>query len=70
MVASTQEHLTCKSPYQVDRERCLIEGVVDGLTPGFHGLAIHETGDVSRFNLWILFDVEQLPTNLTGVAQV
>ena len=43
---------------------------MDGLTPGYHGLAIHETGDVSRFNLWILFDVEQLPTNLTGVAQV
>jgi len=33
---------------QVDRERCVIEGVVDGLTPGAHGLAIHETGDVSR----------------------
>ena len=33
---------------QVDRERCVIEGVVDGLSPGQHGLAIHETGDTSR----------------------
>lgn len=33
---------------QVDRERCVIEGVVDGLSPGEHGLAIHETGDVSE----------------------
>jgi len=33
---------------QVDREHCVIEGVVDGLSPGEHGLAIHETGDTSR----------------------
>ena len=40
-----------QAPVQVDRERCVIEGVVDGLTPGAHGLAIHETGDVSRFKI-------------------
>jgi len=33
---------------QVDAERCVIEGTVDGLTPGEHGLAIHETGDTSN----------------------
>jgi len=27
--------------------RCLVEGTVDGLSPGAHGLAIHETGDTS-----------------------
>jgi len=45
MVTTTQRGPRCD---QVDRERCVIEGVVDGLTPGAHGLAIHETGDVSR----------------------
>ena len=33
----------------MDRDRCVIEGVVDGLSPGEHGLAIHETGDTSRW---------------------
>jgi copper chaperone for superoxide dismutase len=33
---------------QVDGEQCVIEGVVDGLSPGQHGLAIHEAGDTSR----------------------
>ena len=32
---------------QVDAERCVIEGTIDGLAPGEHGLAIHETGDTS-----------------------
>ena len=27
---------------------CVIEGTVDGLSPGLHGLAIHETGDTSQ----------------------
>ena len=27
---------------------CVIEGTVDGLSPGHHGLAIHETGDTSQ----------------------
>ena len=44
-----------QAPVQVDRERCVIEGVVDGLTPGAHGLAIHETGDVSRFEVSNIF---------------
>ena len=26
----------------------MIEGTVDGLSPGLHGLAIHETGDTSE----------------------
>merc|ERR1712025_753381 len=33
---------------QVDSEQCVIEGTIDGLSPGQHGLAIHEAGDVSR----------------------
>jgi len=33
---------------QIDKDRCVIDGTVDGLTPGFHGLAIHETGDTSE----------------------
>ena len=33
---------------QLDSDRCLIEGTVDGLSPGLHGLAIHETGDTSE----------------------
>ena len=28
--------------------RCVIEGTVDGLKPGEHGLAVHETGDISQ----------------------
>ena len=67
----------------MDRERCVIEGVVDGLTPGAHGLAIHETGDVSRFYVFQIYvfcsqghlyvcnfwDVT-FPTLHTGVALV
>ena len=33
---------------QLDSDQCVIEGTVDGLTPGLHGLAIHETGDTSE----------------------
>ena len=33
---------------QVDAETCLVEGTLDGLSPGLHGLAIHETGDTSE----------------------
>ena len=77
---------SAQAPVQVDRERCVIEGVVDGLTPGAHGLAIHETGDVSRFevsnillfgypNLSTLVGYENyffvlFPTFYAGVAQV
>ena len=33
---------------QIDGDQCVIEGTVDGLHPGLHGLAIHETGDTSE----------------------
>ena len=33
---------------QLDSETCLVEGTLDGLSPGLHGLAIHETGDTSE----------------------
>lgn len=32
---------------QVDKDRCIIDGTVDGLAPGLHGLHIHELGDLS-----------------------
>ncbi|XP_071833220.1 copper chaperone for superoxide dismutase-like isoform X3 [Apostichopus japonicus] len=32
---------------QVDERKCIIEGTLDGLRPGSHGLAIHEFGDIS-----------------------
>ena len=28
--------------------RCIVEGTLDGLEPGEHGLAVHEAGDVSK----------------------
>ena len=34
---------------QVDADTCLVDGTIDGLTPGSeHALAIHESGDISR----------------------
>lgn len=33
---------------QVDDDNCLIDGAIDGLTPGNHGLHIHECGDISQ----------------------
>ena len=27
---------------------CLIDGTIDGLTPGEHGMHIHECGDISQ----------------------
>lgn len=27
---------------------CIIDGTVDGLTPGEHGMHIHECGDISN----------------------
>ncbi|KAJ7307478.1 hypothetical protein JRQ81_009499 [Phrynocephalus forsythii] len=33
---------------QVNPETCLIEGTVDGLEPGPHGLHVHEFGDISN----------------------
>ncbi|XP_019402903.1 PREDICTED: copper chaperone for superoxide dismutase [Crocodylus porosus] len=32
---------------QVSREKCLIEGTIDGLVPGPHGLHVHEFGDLT-----------------------
>jgi len=33
---------------QVDPDTCIIDGTVDGLNPGNHGLFVHETGDMSK----------------------
>jgi len=33
---------------QLDNENCLIDGTIDGLPPGKHGLHIHECGDISQ----------------------
>lgn len=33
---------------QVSEDLCIIDGAVDGLTPGLHGLNIHELGDLSQ----------------------
>lgn len=33
---------------QVDDDNCLIDGAIDGLTPGNHGLHVHECGDISQ----------------------
>ena len=32
---------------QLSEDKCLVEGIVDGLAPGRHGLNIHEYGDLS-----------------------
>ncbi|NXD74338.1 CCS dismutase, partial [Eolophus roseicapillus] len=33
---------------QVSPTRCLVDGAVDGLPPGPHGLHVHEFGDLSQ----------------------
>ncbi|XP_028405838.1 copper chaperone for superoxide dismutase-like [Dendronephthya gigantea] len=33
---------------QVDNKRCIIDGTIDELQPGAHGLHIHELGDISN----------------------
>lgn len=33
---------------QADEETCIIDGTIDGLSPGLHGLHIHEFGDISE----------------------
>lgn len=33
---------------QIDANTCIIDGTVDGLQPGKHGLAVHECGDTSK----------------------
>ena len=32
---------------QASEDKCVIDGTIDGLTPGKHGLNIHEFGDLS-----------------------
>jgi len=29
-------------------EGCIIDGTIDGLTPGEHGMHVHECGDISN----------------------
>ena len=33
---------------QATQNECVIDGTIDGLTPGNHGLHIHEFGDLSN----------------------
>ena len=33
---------------QVADDQCILEGTVDGLQPGKHGIHIHEYGDISE----------------------
>lgn len=33
---------------QLSPDRCLIDGTIDGLTPGAHGLHVHELGDLTQ----------------------
>lgn len=33
---------------QVNDETCVIDGTIDGLSPGPHGLHVHECGDISK----------------------
>lgn len=32
---------------QLSEDRCLIDGTIDGLEPGAHGLHVHELGDLT-----------------------
>ncbi|KAF2893870.1 hypothetical protein ILUMI_12311 [Ignelater luminosus] len=33
---------------QINQNTCIVDGTIDGLNPGVHGLFVHETGDISR----------------------
>lgn len=33
---------------QLSEERCLIDGTIDGLEPGPHGLHVHTLGDLTQ----------------------
>ncbi|KAG2222069.1 hypothetical protein INT45_007955 [Circinella minor] len=47
---------------QIDEETCLIDLTVEGLTPGEHGVHIHELGDISRG--WLSTGDHFNPTNV------
>ncbi|KAI9252328.1 superoxide dismutase, partial [Phascolomyces articulosus] len=47
---------------QIDDETCLIDLTVEGLTPGEHGVHIHELGDISRG--WLSTGDHFNPTNV------
>lgn len=32
---------------QANEDECIVDGTIDGLTPGLHGLHVHELGDIS-----------------------
>ena len=39
---------------QLAEDRCLIDGTIEGLTPGNHGFAVCETGDMTeRCERWV-----------------
>lgn len=44
---------------QVDANTCIIDGTVDGLKPGKHGLSVHECGDTSG-GMYIQHDIKLL----------
>lgn len=33
---------------QINDNTCVVDGTIDGLSPGVHGLCIHEYGDISE----------------------
>jgi copper chaperone for superoxide dismutase len=33
---------------QTDANTCVVDGTLDGLSPGLHGLHVHECGDISQ----------------------
>lgn len=32
---------------QANENECIVDGTIDGLSPGLHGLHVHELGDIS-----------------------
>lgn len=44
---------------QIDENSCVVDGTIDGLAPGKHGLHVHECGDISngcnRYFIFALF---------------
>lgn len=33
---------------QSEENRCVIEGTIDGLSPGLHAVCVHEMGDLTK----------------------